>query len=264
MKAEEPLLKIEDVWVDRTGAEVLRGVNLTVDRAEVHLLLGLNGSGKSSLAHTLMGGAGYRPSRGRIWFAGRDITALGVTARARLGITLAWQEPARFEGLLTGDYLALGMEDPSRERVERALRAVALSPKAYIGRAVDHALSGGERKRIELAAVYAMRPQLAILDEPDSGIDVLGVEEIALLLEQLAEQGTAVLLITHRDEMAAVADRASLMCGGAVIRTGLPDDVRDYFAQRCRPHEEELGAQPWGRDAGGTYEELVAEEVTGE
>lgn len=264
MPAEEPLLRVEDVWVDRTGAEILRGVDLTIDRAEVHLLLGLNGSGKSSLARALMGSEGYRPSRGRIWFDGQDITDLGVTARARRGITLAWQEPARFEGLLTGDYLALGMEDPSRERVERALRAVALSPKVYIARAVDHSLSGGERKRIELASVYAMRPKLAILDEPDSGIDVLGVEEIASLLEQLSEQGTAVLLITHRDEMAAVADRASLMCGGAIIRTGLPDDVRSYFAQRCRPHEEELGAQPWGHEAGGSYDRVVAEEVTGE
>ncbi|MGD1994500.1 MAG: ATP-binding cassette domain-containing protein [Anaerolineae bacterium] len=264
METKQPLLRTEDVWVDRTGAEVLRGVNLTVNRAEVHLLLGLNGSGKSSLAHTLMGSVGYRPWRGRVWFDGQDITDLGVTARARLGITLAWQEPARFEGLLTGDYLALGMEQPTRERVERALRAVALSPKAYIGRAVDHSLSGGERKRIELAAVYAMRPRLAILDEPDSGIDVLGVEEIASLLERLAEQGAAVLLITHRDEMAAVADTASLMCGGAVIHTGLPDDVREYFAQRCRPHEEELGAQPWGRETGGSYQRLVAEEVSGE
>jgi Fe-S cluster assembly ATP-binding protein len=264
LETKQPLLRTEDVWVDRTGAEVLRGVNLTVNRAEVHLLLGLNGSGKSSLAHTLMGSVGYRPWRGRVWFDGQDITDLGVTARARLGITLAWQEPARFEGLLTGDYLALGMEQPTRERVERALRAVALSPKAYIGRAVDHSLSGGERKRIELAAVYAMRPRLAILDEPDSGIDVLGVEEIASLLERLAEQGAAVLLITHRDEMAAVADTASLMCGGAVIHTGLPDDVREYFAQRCRPHEEELGAQPWGRETGGSYQRLVAEEVSGE
>ena len=264
MQSGQPLLKVEDVWVDRTGAEILRGVDLTVDRAKVHLLLGLNGSGKSSLARALMGSSGYRPSRGRIWFDGQDITGLGVTARARLGITLAWQEPSRFEGLLTGDYLALGMENPSRERVEQSLRAVALSPTAYIGRTVDHSLSGGERKRIELAAVYAMRPKLAILDEPDSGIDVLGVGEIASLLEHLAEQGTAVLLITHRDEMAAVADTASLMCGGAIIRSGLPDDVREYFAYRCRPHEEELGAQPWGREAGGSYERVVAEEVSGE
>ena len=253
------LLQVEDVWVERPGAEVLRGVNLSVRRGEVHALLGLNGSGKTSLALTLMGAAGYMPQRGRILFDGQDITDLMVTERARLGLTLAWQEPARFEGLLVGDYLALGMKQPTRERIEEALRAVALSPAAYLGRAVDTALSGGERKRIELAAVYAMRPRLAVLDEPDSGIDVLSLEDILALVRRMANEGASVLLITHRDEMTAAADAASLMCGGAVVSTGAPDEVRKYFARRCRPHEERLGSQPWGEEANGTYRRVVTE-----
>jgi Fe-S cluster assembly ATP-binding protein len=258
------MLRVEDVWVQRPGAEVLRGVDLTVRYGEVHTLLGLNGSGKTSLALTLMGAGGYRPDRGRILLDGQDITDLSVTERARLGLTLAWQEPARFEGLPTADYLALGMKDPSRERIEEALMAVALSPSAYLGRAVDAALSGGERKRIELAAVYAMQPRLAVLDEPDSGIDVLGIEEITALLRRMAVGGTAVLMITHRDEMADVADVASLMCGGAVVSTGTPSEVREYYAQRCRPHGERLGSQPWGEEAGGTYQRVVAEGVCDE
>ena len=141
--ADDILLQVDDVWVERPGAEVLRGVNLAVRRGEVHTLLGLNGSGKTSLALTLMGASGYAPERGRILFDGQDITDLSVTERARLGLTLAWQEPARFEGLATADYLALGMQEPSRERIEDALAAVALSPAAYMGRAVDAALSGG-------------------------------------------------------------------------------------------------------------------------
>lgn len=260
-RSQPSLLLVEDVRVNRPGAEVLRGVNLQVWAGEVHVLLGLNGSGKTSLAYTLMGCAGYQPAQGRILFDGRDITSLSVAERARLGITLAWQEPARFEGLRAGDYLALGMKAPSRERVEEALQAVALSPAAYISRPVNHALSGGERKRIELAAVYGMRPRLAILDEPDSGIDVLGVEEVAALIRRMADNGTAVLLITHRDEMAAAADTASLMCGGAIIQSGDPDEVRAYFAHHCRPHEEALGAQPWGPEAGGTYQRVVSEEM---
>ncbi len=149
--ANDILLEIEDVWVERPGAEVLRGVDLTVRHNKVHTLLGLNGSGKTSLALTLMGANGYTPVRGRILFAGKDITYSSVTERAQLGLTLGWQEPARFEGLATADYLALGMKEPSWERVEEALTAVALSPSAYMSRAVDTALSGGERKRIELA-----------------------------------------------------------------------------------------------------------------
>ena len=258
------LLKVEDVWVQRPGAEVLRGVNLAVRRGEVHTLLGLNGSGKTSLALTLMGAGGYEPERGRILFAGQDITGLSVTERARLGLTLAWQNPAHFEGLVVADYLALGMKEPSRKRIEEALGVVALSPLAYLGRTVNSALSGGERKRIELAAIYAMQPRLAILDEPDSGIDVLCIEDIMALMRRMADEGTSVLLITHRDEMAEVADTASLMCGGAVINTGTPAEVRGYFAQRCRPHENLLGSQPWGAEAGGTYQRVVAEEVRDE
>jgi Fe-S cluster assembly ATP-binding protein len=254
------LLKVEDVWVRRPGAEVLRGVNLSVRRGEMHVLLGLNGSGKSSLAYTLMGTEGYEPDRGRIIFDGHDITHLSVTERARLGLTLAWQEPARFEGLPTADYLALGMAKPSRERIEEALMSVALSPITYMSRAVDSALSGGERKRIELAAVYAMQPRLAVLDEPDSGVDVLCIDDVLALMRRMAKEGTAVLLITHRDEMAEMADVASLMCGGAIVQTGLPKALRDYFAKRCRPHGDLLGYQPWGAEAGGTYQRVVAEE----
>jgi Fe-S cluster assembly ATP-binding protein len=258
------LLEVEDVWVQRPGAEILRGVNLTVNRAEVHALLGLNGSGKTSLALTLMGAGGYQPERGRILFDRRDITRLSVTERARLGLTLAWQEPARFEGLPVADYLALGMKEPARERIEEALSAVALSPQAYMGRTVNAALSGGERKRIELAAVYAMRPRLAILDEPDSGIDVLCIDDIMALVRRMAEEGASVVMITHRDEMAEVADAASLMCGGAIISAGTPAEVREYFAQRCRPHGDLLGSQPWGAEAGGTYQRVVAEGVRDE
>jgi Fe-S cluster assembly ATP-binding protein len=258
------LLQMENVWVERPGAEVLRGVDLTVLRGEVHALLGLNGSGKTSLALTLMGASGYEPAQGRILFDGQDIAGLNVTERARLGLTLAWQEPARFEGLPVADYLALGMEEPSRERIEEALQAVALAPLAYLGRAVDATLSGGERKRIELAAVYAMRPRLAVLDEPDSGIDVLCLEDIMALVRRMADEGMSVLMITHRDEMAEVADAASLMCAGAIISTGTPAEVREYFAQRCRPHEDQLGSQPWGSEANGTYRRVVAEGVCDE
>jgi len=208
-----------------------------------------------------MGAGGYEPARGRIVFDGEDITSLAVTERARLGLTLAWQEPVWFEGVAAADYLALGMRDPSRERVEAALRAVALSPALYMGRSVSSDLSGGERKRIELAAVYAMHPRLAILDEPDSGIDVLCIPNIVSLIRRMREEGASVLLITHRDEMLDVADRASLICAGAIIRTGDPAEVREYFVNRCRPHGDLLGDQPWGPTTVEIYQRVVAEGV---
>jgi Fe-S cluster assembly ATP-binding protein len=240
---------------------VLRGVDLGLERGEVHALLGLNGSGKTSLAYSLMGLAGYEPDRGTIVFDGSDITGLPVSERAQMGITLSWQRPARFEGLVVADYLALGMARPTREGVEGALEAVGLSPAAYMGREVGVGLSGGERKRIELAAVYAMEPQLAVLDEPDSGVDVLCLADIATLVRRMADNGASVLLITHHRGILDVADRASLMCAGRIARTGKPAELHDYFAQRCRPHGDRLGSQPWGPDAGGTYEQIMSDGV---
>jgi Fe-S cluster assembly ATP-binding protein len=242
---DEYLLHVENLSLKREGRDILYRVNLAVRPGEVHGLLGLNGSGKSSLAYTLMGCAGYAPDEGRIWFAGQDITHLPVTERARLGLTLAWQEPARFEGLPVGAYLALGTKDRDRNYLAGALEAVALAPPAYLKRPVNHALSGGERKRIELAAVFAMRPKLAILDEPDSGVDTLTLDDIAALIRRMADQGTAVLLITHRDEMVTVADSASLMCQGSIVFQGDPAEVRQYYGRRCRLHAGTAGTQPW-------------------
>jgi Fe-S cluster assembly ATP-binding protein len=229
------LMQVVNLHVQRDGHEILRGVNLVVDRGTVHVVLGLNGSGKSTLAYTLIGSAGYAPTDGTIWFEGADVTALGIHERARRGLTLAWQEPARFEGLTVARYIGLGMGDPDAAHIREALDAVALPPDAYLSRYVDEALSGGERKRIELAAVYAMRPRLAILDEPDSGIDTLSLDDIARLIRRMAEEGTTVLAITHRDQVVDMADTASLICGGQIVQTGEPGQVCDRYARCCRP-----------------------------
>ena len=234
MDGDRVLLQIAGLRVNRDDHAILRGVNLSVERGAVHAVLGLNGSGKSTLAYAVMGCAGYRPSEGQILFQGRDITALDISERGQLGITLAWQEPARFEGLTVERYLSLGQRQPDPGRVRVALAAVNLDP-SYLSRFVDESLSGGERKRVELAAVYAMSPKLAILDEPDSGIDSLSLDDVARLIHRLAEEGSAILLISHRDEVVALADVASLICEGHIVQTGNPDVVCDRYARCCRP-----------------------------
>jgi len=241
----EPILSVEGLSLIRGGRQILRNVDLMVEPGQVHALVGLNGSGKSSLAYTIMGCEGYAADTGRLLFDGRDLVGLSITERARLGITLAWQEPARFEGIPVGKYVGLGVDGEDRQRTAAALEAVALPAKTYGYRAADQTLSGGERKRVELAAVYAMRPRLAILDEPDSGIDVLSLVEIEKLIRGMGSEGTAVLLITHREELLATADAASLMCAGQILFTGQPHQARQYYSARCRPHLESLGAQPW-------------------
>lgn len=234
MAEQEALLRLDNVTVRRDGRAILREVSLSVRPGSVHAVLGLNGSGKSTLAYTLIGSAGYAPASGRILFDGKDITALSISERGQRGMTLAWQEPARFEGLSVERYLRLGMRQPDDARLHAALDAVALTPE-YLERSVDEALSGGERKRVELAAVYAMQPRLAILDEPDSGIDALTLDDIAALIRRMADEGATVLVISHRDEVVRVADAASLICEGQILRTGAPADVCDRYARCCRP-----------------------------
>lgn len=225
------LLQLHDITLELGGHAVLRELDLSVHRGEVHALIGANGAGKSTLAFLVMGREGYQPQTGDLLFEGESILSLPMHERARRGITLAWQEPARFEGLAVADYLGLGGADA---RPEECLRRVGLEPQAYLGRALDRTLSGGERKRIELAAVLAMRPKLAILDEPGAGIDLLSLAEIGHVIGAMKEAGGAVLLITHQEDMAGHADTASQLCGGRIVCHGRPDAViANYKARRC-------------------------------
>lgn len=210
------LLEVRDLSLRLGGEEILAGIHLEIAPVEFHALLGANGAGKSSLAYSIMGCDGYRPWRGQILFDGRDIANLPIHERARLGITLAWQEPARFEGLSIRDYLCVS----GCSNAAGYLTQVGLDPARYLTRPVDRTLSGGERKRVELAAVAAMRPRLAILDEPAAGIDLLSLGEIVRVIEKMNRDGAAVLLITHQDTVAMHAHRGSQLRGGRIVSTG--------------------------------------------
>ncbi|MET7013444.1 ATP-binding cassette domain-containing protein [Uliginosibacterium flavum] len=225
----EPLLKLVGVQLTLQGRRVLEDVDLSLDAGQIHALLGANAAGKSSLAYAVMGCEGYQPDAGQIMFDGLCIDALPVHERARLGITLAWQEPARFEGLSVRDYLRIGAHGAS---VEECLLKVGLEPTEYALRAVDKTLSGGERKRIELAAVLAMCPRLVILDEPTAGIDLLSLDALIDLIEALKAGGSSVLLITHQSEVAAHADQASLLSEGRIVCQGKTPDMLEIYRRR--------------------------------
>jgi len=152
-----------------------------------------------------------------------------VHERARLGITMAWQEPVRFEGITVGQYLSLRNVSGAPAQY---LELVGLSAERYGNRMVDRSLSGGERKRIELASLLALQPKLAILDEPDSGIDMLSTQDIINVIGAFKASGSAVLLITHREEIAVIADQASQLCGGRIICTGNPAKVAEHYKAR--------------------------------
>lgn len=224
-----PLLDIRNLTFTAGDRTILDRLNLTISRREIHALLGANGSGKTTLAYLLMGCDGYIPAAGTAMFNGTDLLSLKMYERAKLGVTLAWQEPARFEGITVREYLTLGRSESDPEPV---LLQIGLDPERYLNRRVDKALSGGERHRIELASVLAMKPTLAILDEPAAGIDMLSINHIINVIRALKNNGGAVLLITHQEEVAAIADSASQLCNGRIIFSGHPTHVTEHFRGR--------------------------------
>ncbi len=230
------ILKVENLWVINSGGTfILRGVNLNILEGEIHAILGSNGTGKTTLGNTLIGSSRYKVIKGRIIFKGRDISTLSITERARLGITMAFQHPVSFEGIKVRDYLAISKKY-SRDSLDPgdALKMVGLNADEFLNRTLDSSLSGGERKRIELASVFLMRPEIAILDEPDSGIDLMSISDIANVMRTLNKMGTTIILITHREELALMAERASHLCSGMILKTGPSREIVDIYLKNCK------------------------------
>jgi len=230
----ESMLAVQNLRLKLNGKSIIDDLSLEVKDGEIHGVLGENGTGKTTIAYLIMGVNNYKPTGGKIIFGGQDIAELSVSQRAKMGISLAWQEPARIEGLTVGDYLRLSGNNQGIEQTKRYLRMVGLEPTQYLDRDIDATLSGGERKRIELASVLAMRPKLAILDEPDSGIDIVALPLIFNGIAEMNKQGSSVLLITHSEKMAEIAHRVSILCGGKIIRTGTPLETSEWFKDNCR------------------------------
>jgi len=233
------LLEVKDLHLKIEDAEILKGIDFSLKKGEVFALIGPNGCGKSTLAYTLMGINNYHPDKGDLLFKGEKINDLKINERAKKGITLAWQEPARYQGETVREFLSLSLrskgEEVTEEKLADALNKVAIRPQQYLDRFVDKSLSGGERKRIELASLILMHPELIILDEPDSGVDVVALNNIADMIKYFKDSGSGILLITHSQEMLEYADKAALICDGEVIRQGAPSTISDYFKSYCGP-----------------------------
>jgi len=228
------MLEVQNLYLSLNGKPVINDLSLHVNKGEIHGILGENGTGKTTIAYLIMGANNYKPSAGTMIFEGQDITDLSVSQRARKGISLAWQEPARIEGLSVRDYLMLSGNNRGVKQIERYLWMVGLEPARYLDRDVDNTLSGGERKRIELASVLTMRPKLAILDEPDSGIDIVALPFIMNGIVEMNKQGSSVLLITHNEKVVEIAHKVSLLCAGKILRTGEATETSLWFKENCR------------------------------
>ncbi len=234
------ILEVKDLSLSFEDNTILTDLTIDFWEGHIHAIVGPNGAGKSTLAHTIMGLGGYKQHTGDILLEGESIKDLSISERAKHGITLAWQEPARFAGITVSQFI----ETASRNRnngntngklIDETLEMVGLEPDRYRTRAVDKTLSGGERKRIELASIITMEPKIVLMDEPDSGVDIEAVNYIFEVIRKLKQNGTTVILITHSAEVLKQADHGFLLCHGRLVDKGTADKLRAYFEGKCIP-----------------------------
>jgi len=201
----EELLKVEGLKVSVEGKQILNGVELTVNRGEVHAIMGPNGSGKSTLANALMGHPRYEVTAGSVTFKGQDILSMPPDERARLGLFLAFQYPTGIPGVTMVNFLRQAMkavrgEDvPIREFRQKLFDTMALlkMDQDFARRYVNEGFSGGEKKRAEVLQMGILDPDLAIMDETDSGLDIDALRTVAEGVNALMTEKLGVVLITH-------------------------------------------------------------------
>ena len=215
-----------DVEEDAGRVDILRDVSLTVRKNRFVVITGPNGGGKSTIAKIIAGVK--KPTGGSILFNGRDITALGITERARMGISYALQQPVRFKGIQVIDLLriAAGRELSAAESCEYLSR-VGLCARDYIQREVNASLSGGELKRIEIATVLARGTQLSVFDEPEAGIDLWSFQSLIRVFEDMRRsiRNSSILVISHQERILEIADDIIVVADGRITRQGPRDEI---------------------------------------
>jgi Fe-S cluster assembly ATP-binding protein len=228
------LLEISNLHAQIDDQPILQGVNLTIRAGEIHALMGRNGSGKSTLSKILAGHPAYTVTAGSVRFEGEDLLALSPEERARRGVFLGFQYPVEIPGVSNLEFLRVAtnarrqqmgeeeldtfsFEDLVRER----LGVVQMDP-AFLDRSVNEGFSGGEKKRNEILQMALLTPQVAILDETDSGLDIDALRIVAGGVCQLAGPNNATLLITHYQRLldAITPDFVHVMAAGRILRTG--------------------------------------------
>lgn len=230
------MLEIRDLTVTVGGHQVLNGLDLGIGPGEVHAVMGPNGAGKSTLAHVLAGRDGYSAT-GSVLFEGNDLLAMAPEERATAGLFLAFQYPVALPGVgnmhflhsaLNAQRQARGEEEVDAGTFLRQARAhmadLGLDP-ALLGRAVNDGFSGGEKKRNEILQLAVLQPRLAILDEPDSGVDVDALRAVANGIEKLRTAERSFLIITHYPRLLEmiVPDRIHILLAGRIVHSGGPE-----------------------------------------
>ncbi len=220
------MLKLEHIIIKKDEKSIIKDISIDIDEGNIHYLMGPNGSGKSTLALAIAGYPEYN-IEGNIFFKNENIVELSPDKRAKLGLFLSMQYPPAIRGvsilsLIKNAYQA--MNGPVnvlefRTRVVEEVKRLGLD-ESILSRGVNEGFSGGERKRLELLQLLILKPQLAILDEPDSGLDIDALKLMSSELKQLNQNGMTFIIITHQGQLELIPNKVTVIKNGIVVEKG--------------------------------------------
>jgi Fe-S cluster assembly ATP-binding protein len=226
-------LQITGLEVAVEGEQILKGLDLTVRKGETHALMGPNGSGKSTLAYAIMGHPAYEITGGKVLLKGTDILELTPDERAQLGLFLAMQYPTEIPGVSLTNFLRTSMNAVREEDVPvrqfmtelRAEMSALEMDEKFLQRNVNEGFSGGEKKRFEILQMAMMKPEFAVLDETDSGLDVDALRVVSEGVNRMRGPELGVLIITHYTRILSyiTPDHVHVMLGGRIVQSGGPE-----------------------------------------
>ncbi len=234
-----PDLEIKNLHVSAGDKQILRGVDLAVNKGEIHAMMGPNGSGKSTLANVIMGHPGLEVTEGEILFKGEDITEAETDERARMGLFMAFQYPVAIPGVPVAKYLRTMVNahrdargEPQiplkefRKVVEEAMELTHV-PREFSSRYLNEGFSGGEKKRMEILQLALQKPEVAVLDETDSGLDIDALRVVANGVNTIAGPDVGVLIITHYQRILHLIQPTfvHVMWNGRIVKEGGPELV---------------------------------------
>lgn len=228
------LLEIKNLHAKVEGKEILKGINLTVNKGEVHAIMGPNGSGKSTLALVLAGREEYEITKGEVFYKGKNLLELSPEDRAREGLFLAFQYPVEIPGVSNTNLLKTAMNEIRKYRGQEELDAMdfltLLKEKmkivdldqSLISRSVNEGFSGGEKKKNEIFQMAVLEPQLSILDETDSGLDIDALRIVANGINKLRSDKNAIIVITHYQRLLnyIIPDFVHVLYEGKIVKSG--------------------------------------------
>jgi Fe-S cluster assembly ATP-binding protein len=234
-------LEIRNLHVSAEDKEILKGLDLEVSKGEIRALMGPNGSGKSTLANVIMGHPGLNITEGTIHFKGEDITDAAPEDRSRMGLFMAFQYPVAIPGVTVAKYLRMAVNahrdargeseiklKEFRAETETAMELVNI-PRDFSSRYVNDGFSGGEKKRMEVLQLAMLKPELAVLDETDSGLDIDALRIVAEGVNHIAGPDMGTLIITHYQRILHLIepDRVHVMSDGRIVKEGGPELVTE-------------------------------------